>query len=163
MTALTQTRLVELLVYDEQTGVFTWRVARPACKLGGVAGSTKLGGYRRIGIDNHMYLAHRLAWLYVTGAWPIHGIDHRDGNPGNNAFCNLREATLGENAQNLKKRDVPFTGVSAKRGKWQAQINADGKYIYLGLFDTPELAHQAYLEAKAKLHKFQPVPRDLCT
>lgn len=42
-------------------------------------------------------------------------------------------------------------GASPYRGKWKSQIKADGKVIYLGLFDTPEEASAAYLMARAKL------------
>ena len=35
-----------------------------------------------------------------------------------------------------------------------AQINVDEKRIYLGLHETAEEAHQAYLRAKRELHPF---------
>jgi hypothetical protein len=44
-------------------------------------------------------------------------------------------------------------GVSSSGKRWQARIgHPGGKDAYLGLFDTPELAHAAYLEAKRRLH-----------
>ncbi len=153
-----QARVKELLIYNRRTGVFTWRVTRPGCIAGQEAGSFKTGGYRRIGIDWGMYFAHHLAWVYVTGIWPK-GIDHRDGNPSNNAFKNLREATPAQNSQNLKTRTTTaskLTGATPFRRKWQAQINVAGKYHYLGVFKTAKEAHQAYVKAKARLHLFQP-------
>lgn len=33
-------------------------------------------------------------------------------------------------------------------------IRFNGKRLYIGTFDTPELAHAAYLVAKEKLHPF---------
>ena len=161
MNSLTQERLKELLAYDRKTGVFTWKVRRLACTVGKVAGSEK-GSYRRIGIDNGMYYAHRLAWLYVYGAWPAATIDHRDGDRSNNKIKNLREATSAQNSQNRlqhKNNSSGFTGVVRSRNEWQAQIMVGGKAQFLGRFKTPEDAHQAYLAAKTKLHTFSPNTR----
>jgi hypothetical protein len=38
--------------------------------------------------------------------------------------------------------------------KYQAQICYNSKQIYLGMFDTPEEAHQAYLEARKEAAQF---------
>ena len=46
-------------------------------------------------------------------------------------------------------------GVTKKGNKFQAQCNLVGKRIYLGTFDTPELAFQAYKAAKEKYIKEQ--------
>ena len=97
----------------------------------------------------------------MTGSFPTQQIDQRDGDPTNNRWKNLREATPGQNVQNFDDRGG-LRGVTRLRNKWQAQINVDCRFVYLGLFDSPELAHEAYPAAKAKLHTFQPVPR-LCT
>jgi hypothetical protein len=37
-------------------------------------------------------------------------------------------------------------------GKYVAQIGANKKHYYLGLFDTKEEAHAAYCKAAKKLH-----------
>lgn len=51
-----------------------------------------------------------------------------------------------------------FLGVhyKARNNKWAAQIQVNKKRKHLGLFDTPEEAHAAYLKAKRELH-------DTCT
>jgi len=36
--------------------------------------------------------------------------------------------------------------------KWQAQIFRNGEFIYIGLFDTEEDAHNAYIKKKLELH-----------
>lgn len=154
---LTAERLRELLNYDPETGVFTWRVSRRAtARPGSVAGTITPKGYRAIWIGAN-YRAHRLAWLYVYGVWPTHEIDHIDGNRANNAIANLRDVTRSVNHENLRRARSDsahgFLGVSPFKGKWwKARITVNGKWQHLGTFKTPEEAHAAYLEAKRRLH-----------
>lgn len=163
---LTAARLRELLHYDPDTGVFTWRNDQPSrdVKAGDIAGRMRLDGYVSISCDGRSYVAHRLAWLHVCGDWPDLDIDHRDGQRANNAFANLRQASDSQNAQNRAIRSdnsSGFPGVGWHKGKgaWQAKIGINSRRFFLGIFDTPEEAHAAYLSAKARKHEFQPVPR----
>lgn len=156
MTELTQARLQELFHYDPDSGLFTRRVAtgRHGChRVGEIAGSLKENGRRRIVVDGKRYYAYRLAWLYVYGVWPTHGIDHRRGVSAGDGINNLREATQAQNCQNKIAR-----GYTRRRNKWLAQIRADGVYHYLGTFHTEAEARAAYLRAKAELHTFEPNP-----
>lgn len=155
---ITAVRLRELLHYDHQTGVFRWASASGRwgrIAAGSVAGSNH-NGYIKIGLDGRDYLAHRLAWLYSTGSFPTHGIDHLDGNQSNNALSNLRDSTQAVNVQNLraaKSNNVSrLLGVSFCQGRWQARIQRDGVVRYLGRFPSPEAAHAAYISAKRNLH-----------
>lgn len=110
-----------------------------------------------------MYKAHRLAWLYITGQWPIDQIDHINGIRSDNRFCNLREIDLTGNSHQRNKppknNKSGFIGVYLTRsGKFRAQIGYLRTNIAIGVFDTPEQAHAAYLEAKKKYHpKWIPV------
>jgi len=153
---ITQARLKSLLHYDPETGVFTNIARRIGIVVGSVAGYLNCGGYRYIGVDRSYYAAHRLAWLYVHGAWPTNQIDHIDGNRSNNVLTNLREATHAENSQNQRKARADsssgFLGVSQVRKRWYARIVVHRKLRHLGAFDTPEEAHLAYLKAKRELH-----------
>lgn len=164
---LSQQRLMEVLDYAPETGLFTWKARlKRATKIGDVAGRVKDSGYRIIGVDGHLYRAHRLAFLYVTGEFPSAFVDHINGLRDDNRFGNLREATSQENAQNLGLRPgnkSGFTGVHrhTQNGAWIAQIVVSGKRQHLGSFKTREEAHAAYLSAKAEQHAFQPVPRGL--
>ena len=86
-------RLRELLSYDPDTGLFRWSKNKGSKDAGELAGCVSPKGYILIGIDGCLYLAHRLAWLYVHGEFPEKDIDHRDQDKSNNRICNLRLAT----------------------------------------------------------------------
>lgn len=156
---ITQARLKELLDYDPLTGLFTRRVCvryRPF-KIGDVAGTVNKLGYVIIQIDGRLYKAHRLAWLYTTGEFPKECIDHINRCAGDNRWENLREATHAQNMQNkrMRKDNVSgYVGVSWKSEskKWYAQIDVDGRCIFLGYFADPEAAYRAYLAAAAIHH-----------
>lgn len=158
---LTAERLRSVLDYNQATGVFTWRVA-PTTRhvVGGVAGSRTPKGYIQIMIAGENYLAHRLAWLHVTGEWLTCQIDHDDTDKANNAWSNLRPATDAENKQNRITGNAAnksgYLGVCWHKAasKWVAQIKKNGKRVYLGLFDDPEAAHAEYVRAKRALHPF---------
>jgi hypothetical protein len=109
-------------------------------------------------VDGVSIRAHWLAWFMTYGEWPAEEIDHIDGNPGNNAIHNLRQANSAQNKQNQRKSrkggSSKYLGVSWKSrlGKWVAQISANGKARYLGLFQSEEAAHFAYVQAKREMH-----------
>lgn len=144
-------RLREVLVYEPDTGLFRWKVClsnRGA--VGAVAGHCNDGGYTQIRIDGNLYLAHCLAWFYMTGERPTKGVDHRDTNKQNNRWANLRPATKSQNGANAKRsrrNTSGFKGVHRFRDKWCAQICVNRKRVNLGLFGTPEEAHSAYAAA----------------
>lgn len=156
---LTAERLRELLTYDPLTGVFTWRVNRGGCRVGEVAGTPHCHGYTTITIDYKRYLAHRLAWLYVHGVFPEHGTDHRYADRSDNRIEHIRPATQAQNTQNLRSHysnnKCGFLGVSKSRSMWRAEITVAGVKKFIGRFETPEIAHAAYIKEKAALHPFQ--------
>ncbi len=138
-----------LLDYDQDTGVFRWKeTVSPFAPAGAVAGYVREDGYRAISMGNRLYLAHRLAWLHITGEWPPDQIDHIDGERDNNRFHNLRSATKALNSINQRVRSDSksgLKGVQRHKNRWAARIVIDGKRKRIGLFDTPEAAHAAYL------------------
>jgi hypothetical protein len=150
---LDRKRLLELLHYEPETGVFTRLVRTAQCmRVGDVAGRTDTWGYRQIGVDGRKHLAHRLAWLYVTGEWPAEQIDHVNGDRSDNRIVNLRLATGSQNQANMRKRGDNTSGYkgvawNAKCRKWQAYIGVNGRRHHLGLFNDPAEAHAAYISA----------------
>lgn len=157
MELITFERLKELLTYDRETGVFSWIANRGRAKAGAVAGTIHHKGYSVIQIDGHLYLAHRLAWMYETGDWPQHQIDHINGQRRDNRIANLRQATRAENVRNQKRAIHNTSGLKGVswhkiRKKFQANIMFEGKAKHLGLFNCPTAAHFAYCRAAKELH-----------
>jgi len=161
---LDQDRLKELLHYDPETGVFTWRVDRGSVKAGSEAGCVHSNGYHLIKVCKKIFYAHRLVFLYMTGGWPSQHVDHINGKKRDNRWFNLRDVDVGMNSQNERSPRVNnksgFLGVcliSGSSGKpYRAQIGLPGgagKTKNLGRYATPEEAHEAYLAAKRRLHK----------
>lgn len=152
----TAERIKELLDYNPLTGVFIWRISPSRnTPAGSIAGASS-DGYRLIRVDGGRYKAHQLAWLCVTGEWPVSRIDHKDTDRSNNAWTNLRLATNSQNKANMGKRadnKSGFKGVSwyPQTKRWVAQIRCEGKSKTLGYFHDPEHAHAAYCEAAKRL------------
>lgn len=152
---LTAERVREVLDYDPETGVFTWRQPQGRAQKGSVAGAEHNRGYWRVSVFGKYYLSHRLAWLYVHGEWPSPEIDHINGDPRDNRLANLRLATRSQNLANKKrssKNTSGFKGVDrvVSRGKWRARIKVDGTDLHLGLFSARADAVAARAAAEAK-------------
>lgn len=159
---LTQEHVRSILDYNPETGIFIWKwrsYLRPCLNsryYNTVAGSVGKNGREFISIDNKKYYSHRLAWLYMTGAWPTKEIDHEDLNSLNNKWENLREATSSENAYNRKNQINNTSGhkgisFDKKNNKWRARIYVSKKCIHLGRFISREDAIIAY-EGAMNLH-----------
>lgn len=159
---VTQERLKELLAYNPETGIFTWRVNRTGtAKASSIAGRVSNRGYLQIKIDGKLYSAHRLAWLYTHGEFPPDQLDHINRIRADNRISNLRIATGAENSQNYSKRNDNSSGVIGvdwhkQSGKWQARIRLNNCRMSLGLYDTIEEAAAVRAAAKAKYHTFNP-------
>lgn len=157
-TLPSQDLLREHFDYNPETGIFIWKkvhFSNPHL-LGRAAGTLNAAGYLMISAPRHVPLgAHRLAWIYMYGPTIGGGeIDHKDGNPANNAIENLRLATSRQQKQNKRVQSNNRIGLkgayyhAAHKGKkWRTQIKVGEKLIFLGYFHTPEEAHAAYSEA----------------
>lgn len=146
---LTQTYVIKKLWYCPDTGTFIRlnnNGTRPP------AGTINSCGYVRIILNKKSYLAHRLAWLYTYGVFPTYEVDHINGVRADNRLSNLRDVTKLENSRNRtranKNNRYGLLGVTPYRNRWMAQLAQGTGSRYLGLFDTPEEAAQAYVAAK---------------
>ena len=164
---LTQAELKRLIHYQPDTGVFTWlhretagahwNSRYPGTEAGSVAPRDNTT-YIAIRVNRRLYLAHRLAWLYMTGEWPADEIDHIDRDGRRNEWNNIRAATSGQQKANQKLRKDSRIGLKGVRkytakGRprpYYATITVDGEIFFLGTFATPEEAHRAYREAASE-------------
>lgn len=152
---LTAERLRKRLRYAPESGFFYKNVPTPGRHIGKRAGWKGNHGRWTIELDGRSYLASRLAWLYMTGEWPSEDIDHINQDLTDDRFCNLREASRSQNLVNrsyANRNKAGFRGVHRYRGRWIAQIAFMGCKEHLGVFDTPEDAHRAYVSAARLLH-----------
>jgi hypothetical protein len=156
---ITQAELKELLNYDVDTGIFTWKIKYcRKVKVGSVVGSPDKDGYIRVRINGKDYKCHRLAWMYVYNNFPVGKLDHINGIKNDNRICNLRLANNEQNAFNAKLRTdntSGFKNVCWNRTfkKWQVSLSINKKQTTIGYFDDIELADLVATEARNKHHK----------
>lgn len=101
-----------------------------------------------------LYL-HR--FLMGLGVGDKRKVDHINHIRSDNRKENLRVCT---NAQNMGNRGKNTSNKSGYKGVswnaagrvWVATIGVGGKDIWLGRFDDPKTAHEAYCEAAVKYH-----------
>jgi hypothetical protein len=159
---LSYERLRELLHYDPETGVFTWkRCDRRTDRLGHQAGG-RWQHYYRISVDKHYYQAHNLAWFYSYGQWPEGQIDHINRDGCDNRLANLRDVNASENQHNLGTNTRNWSGVTGvswcgRTSLWVAQICHQGHRRFLGRFATISEASAARAAAKRLYHPSAPV------
>jgi hypothetical protein len=158
---LTLARAREALSYCQETGALHWLIAASSrARVGDVAGYSRADKYRCVRLDGGTYLVHRIAWLLVTGEFPGAGmvVDHIDGDPGNNAWSNLRCVTQATNRENMRaamsNNQTGMLGVSFDRcrGTWKSTIQVEGRQFQIGRFATADEAYAAYLTAKRTHH-----------
>lgn len=81
-------------------------------------------------------------------------VDHRNRRPLDCRKSNLREATPSQSVFNTKVRKDSLSGlkgVSLRNGKWISKIKFKKKVRRLGVFNTPEEAHAAYVNAAREI------------
>lgn len=132
-------RLHHLLAYDSENGEFTRRIGVKGYAAGTNAGTLhKTSGYVYVGVDRKSYRAHRLAWFYMTGRWPVE-IDHVNGDRSDNRWSNLRECSRAQNNANGKLRSDNSSGAKgvnwvARVGLWRAYVSVEKRQRHLGYF-----------------------------
>lgn len=153
--------LRSLLTYEPETGLLRWKdVGRAGVTSGMKAGFYNGDGYIQVCIDGRYIMAHRIIWALVHGVWPDGQIDHKNGTRDDNRIANLRDVDAVTNGQN-KLPSVAWGQSKLMGAQWNKQRQCwhsaikprNGKRIFLGLFDTAEEAHAAYMDARKKFHE----------
>ena len=143
--------------YNPHTGLFKWKVigANGNYLPGDMAGGKKKDGYWWVSFECRRYKAHRLAWFYITGAWPSQ-VDHINRVRTDNRWINLRESNQSQNMINcgLRINNVSgVTGVHFDRANhnWVAYIKHNYKRIHIGRFQVKQDAIDARLNKELEL------------
>lgn len=144
---LTQDILKEKLTYNPENGVFTYN--HTICnKLKGTKAGTLKDGYIYISVNKIIYLAQRLAWLYIYGEFPDTILDHIDRDRANNRITNLRKSNHSLNGRNCYTRSHNKCGIKGVNyigslNKWRSRSTIAGVEYHLGVFNTQEEAQEA--------------------
>ena len=151
-TGLTAEVLRSLMRYEAETGRFFALHTNNQFSTDRAMGGIGNHGYRVITVKGHRYLAHRLAWLWMTGEWPANRIDHKNMDRSDNRWENLREATDSQNKANglaYRSSHLKIKGVRLhENGRYQVRLCiGNGKSRHLGMFNTAEEAAEAYRRA----------------
>lgn len=159
---LTAERARELLDYEPDTGLLWWKprqtvTGRWFLKEAKIAGGGNGDGYIVVRIDRHLYYAHRVIFLMMTGEWPPEQVDHRELSRSDNRWDFMRAATNTENNQNRPaRRDnrIGLKGVclATDGGAFTATITVNGKQMHLGRFSSAQDAYAAYCVAADRYH-----------
>jgi len=154
---ITQARLKELFRYDPETGHFIRRIKVSNQHPGTIAGGTNNSGYVMLRIDGQRCMAHRAAWLYMTGEWPSNEIDHINRDGFDNRFVNLRDVPHSVNTLNRSKGKgvaaVPHVYWDGRKGgRWWGAFQVKGKTYYTGSSRDKATAQQMLEEKVSKIY-----------
>lgn len=146
-------------IFRYESGHIYWRQSLTGKnRVEGVeAGHINEDGYRVVETAGKAIGAHRIIWLMHHGAWPTGEIDHINGNRADNRIENLRDVVKRTNSENRRRATSGSkTGVlgveELPSGRFRARIRSFGKIHDVGIFDSTESAHAAYVQAKRKMH-----------
>lgn len=90
--------------------------------------------------ERYDFFLHRIIAFRMFGVWLSSAdiVDHINRDRCDNRRSNLRIVGPSENRQNNQRRGN--SGATKVGNKWQAQISLKGKFYYLGLHETREVA-----------------------
>ncbi|MGC8423228.1 HNH endonuclease [Mixta calida] len=138
-------------------GNLIWAIPKKGTRgVGSIAGRINSRGYRQIGLDRKIYMAHRLIFLFHHG-WLPEQIDHINGNCSDNRIENLRAATM---AQNMRNRAIQSNNTSGCKGvtfnqvkkKWMVNCRLNKSRHFLGYYKDKELADLVAKSFREKYH-----------
>ena len=97
-------KLKTILEYDATDGAFYWLEPKLGRSMDKPAGTTNHDGYRTIRIDGTSYSQARLAWLFMTGEWPLQPIGYRNDLSSDIAWDNLYEMSRDEQKRLFREK-----------------------------------------------------------
>jgi hypothetical protein len=154
MPDISHSRLLELLKYEPEIGLFKRLISLRRDRVGQYTESAPTpSGYAMVHVEGKRYLAHRLAWLYMTGEWPAHPIEHINGILNDNRWTNLRSMRASLPAVTAERvREVfaynPEVGLlvrrlSSKRNRRGKAVGEHAtRYIMVDIDKQRYLAHR---------------------
>lgn len=136
------------LAYDDGSGRVLWvrNPARGRRKAGTPAGHDTKSGYRMVKYQGALFMESHVVWVLTHGSWPVGMVKPRDGDPQNTKVENLRL-----DSESDRESGLPAGVVVTDNGQFKAFIYRKTNH-YLGIFNTPQEAHEQYLKAKALVH-----------
>ena len=158
-STLTTELVRRVLSYDPETGIFRWKqpISRRVMP-GQEAGALSSNGRLYIGVMGEKVAAHRLAWFYIHGEWPLGNVAPVNGNHADVRLANLKQETVADTARKGGKRSTNTSGLpgvswSTSKSKWVATITRGYKRVHLGYFNEAAGASAAYQAALAEFPK----------
>jgi len=141
--------------YDPKTGSFTRARDCGKWKTGQAMGTISKDGYLNININYQIFRAHRIAWTYMTGEQPPEYLDHANGLPLDNRWCNIRKSSQAENLFNKRGHRGSVTGLKGvsldkRSGRYRARVQSNGAVVFEKFYDTVAEA-KAARDAAAKV------------
>lgn len=139
----------EVLDYNPLTGLFKWksrqiyrgRFTHIRNNFPTVGALSKKDGYIRIQFGGRPELAHRIAWLWMTGEWPKQDIDHINRKRADNRWHNLRELSRSKNCRNRKYNQRAGVHFDKEIKKWRVYIWREKiGHIHIGIYHSEALA-----------------------
>jgi hypothetical protein len=93
----------------------------------------------------------------MMNAEPNGVIDHKDGNPFNNKWSNLRDCAYFQNSLNQKVNSTNKLGVKGisyikNRKKYEVKLSVRGIEYWGGYYSTLETAKEVYKNMAIKYH-----------
>lgn len=137
----------ELILIKSRCNADKQKLNKPIGSLGGPE-------RRRTWVVKHKgksYYISRIAWLLMTGKDPgLLLVEHKNRNPKDNRWENLRLATEAENNYNKI-----FVGYSQRKdtGLYRVRVTLDKKRITVGNFKTEEEAKKAAQDARKLFYR----------
>lgn len=134
--------ILSLFSYRPEQGILFWTVTGSPSHAGEEAGYKKPEGRVYITIGRRGIYRSHLVWCIETGELPPAGfmLDHKDRNPANDKFSNLRIATRSDNWVNTRMWKVPKSNHRCiqitDHGKFSVRVTKKGFKAVKKNFDS---------------------------